>query len=91
MVFGTGDKEDPPSKELKKQRGFKRISGKRKPWTVAEKAAVKRQMGQFLNLRTLPKKHDCDLALQKEESLKNRTWKQVKDFVRNTNLKLLKQ
>nr|XP_034300668.1 twitchin isoform X1 [Crassostrea gigas]XP_034300669.1 twitchin isoform X1 [Crassostrea gigas]XP_034300670.1 twitchin isoform X1 [Crassostrea gigas]XP_034300671.1 twitchin isoform X1 [Crassostrea gigas]XP_034300672.1 twitchin isoform X1 [Crassostrea gigas]XP_034300673.1 twitchin isoform X1 [Crassostrea gigas]XP_034300674.1 twitchin isoform X1 [Crassostrea gigas]XP_034300675.1 twitchin isoform X1 [Crassostrea gigas] len=31
MVFGTGDKEDPPSKELKKQRGFKRISGKRKP------------------------------------------------------------
>lgn len=55
MVFGTGDKEDPPSKELKKQRGFKRISGKRKPWTVAEKAAVKRQMGQFLNLRTLPK------------------------------------
>lgn len=31
MVFGTGDKEDPPSKQLKKQRGFKRISGKRKP------------------------------------------------------------
>lgn len=31
MVFGTGDKEDPPSKELKKQRGFKRIIGKRKP------------------------------------------------------------
>uniref|UniRef100_A0A8W8MNW7 Uncharacterized protein n=1 Tax=Magallana gigas TaxID=29159 RepID=A0A8W8MNW7_MAGGI len=31
MVFGTGDKEDPPSKELQKQRGFKRISGERKP------------------------------------------------------------
>lgn len=72
-------KKIPQAKNLKKQRGFKRISGKRKPWTAAEKAAVKRQMGQFLILRTLPKKHDCDLALQKEESLKNRNWKQVKD------------
>ncbi|XP_033747261.1 uncharacterized protein LOC117332456 [Pecten maximus] len=66
--------------------GLRRKSFVRKPWTSSEKAAVKRQLGNHLLLKTLPGKANCEEVLRKEHVLHERTWKQLKDYIRNCNI-----
>ena len=48
-----------------------------------EKLSVKKHLGVFLHTRRLPGKEDIEKCLQQEEALKNRSWRNVKDFIRN--------
>ncbi|XP_019216713.1 uncharacterized protein LOC102075503 isoform X2 [Oreochromis niloticus] len=57
--------------------------GKR-PWSEAEKTAVKRWLGKFVAERKVPKKEHCMKCLEAEKDLANRSWKDVKNFVYNT-------
>lgn len=55
------------------------------PWTEAERMAVERHFSKFLLLeeRGLPGKNDILRCLDAEPDLSRRTWKNIKDYVRN--------
>lgn len=55
----------------------------KKPWTELETAAVARWFTRHIQLGKLPKKHEVVTVLSKEPALQRRTWKNVKDYVRN--------
>jgi hypothetical protein len=57
-------------------------TGARK-WSKAEQEAVERQMGVFLRAFKLPGMQDCTSCLSKETILVGRSWRNVKDYVRN--------
>lgn len=50
----------------------------RRPWSDAEKTAVKKHLGNFLAQRRVPGKNDCLRAIQAEKALCQRSWKNVK-------------
>ena len=52
----------------------------RKKWSTAEKAAIAEHLGKFFRTQTFPVKEECMNAI-KDPRLKDRTWKNVKDFV----------
>lgn len=57
--------------------------GKQK-WEVAEVRAVERHLMHFITTHKVPQKNDCIQCLEAEpQSLKTRSWKGVKDYVRN--------
>lgn len=57
--------------------------GKHK-WGEAEVDAVERHMMHFIQGHRIPQKNDCVECLEAEpEALSARTWKGVKDYVRN--------
>lgn len=58
-------------------------SGKNK-WREAEVQAVERHMMRFIDQHKIPQKNDCVQCLGAEpEALRARSWKGVKDYVRN--------
>ncbi|XP_033644549.1 uncharacterized protein LOC117304284 isoform X1 [Asterias rubens] len=65
-----------------KARQVKRRHFKRRPWTAQEKKDVTEGLQRFILLKKIPGKRDiessCPVALQ------TRTWKNIKDFCRNT-------
>ncbi|XP_033644799.1 uncharacterized protein LOC117304448 isoform X2 [Asterias rubens] len=65
-----------------KARQVKRRQFKRRPWTAQEKKDVTEGLQRFILLKKIPGKRDiessCPVALQ------TRTWKNIKDFCRNT-------
>ena len=64
---------------------LKLISGpcRRKPWTKQEKDVVLKKFGKLVHLGKLPGKFDCQCLIQENSVLKNRSWNNIKDFVRN--------
>ena len=65
------------------------MSGKHK-WQEAEVLAVERHMMRFIKGHKVPQKDDCIQCLEAEpEALRTRSWRGVKDYVRNriTSLK----
>lgn len=56
----------------------------RRPWSAGEKAAVWRQLGQFITLRRVPGKEQCLKALEAEPALRRRSWKDIKNQVYNS-------
>lgn len=56
---------------------------KAKPWSEEEKTAVLRHFRSHISLAKIPKKEESEKCLKKEPCLRTRTWKNVKDFVRN--------
>lgn len=53
-------------------------------WDEAEVSAVERHMMCFIKKHKLPQKDDCVLCLDAEpHALRNRSWRGVKDYVRN--------
>lgn len=53
-------------------------------WRGAEVDAVERHMMHFIEGHKIPQKNDCVECLEAEpEALSARTWKGVKDYVRN--------
>jgi len=55
----------------------------RKPWSSEEKSAVQSCLGKFFFLKRLPGKKDIDECLAKYPVLSSRSWRNVKDFLRN--------
>ncbi|XP_054895814.1 uncharacterized protein LOC129366153 isoform X2 [Poeciliopsis prolifica] len=53
-------------------------------WSEAEVCAVERHLMRFIEEHKLPQKDDCTRCLEAEPcALKNRSWKGIKDYVRN--------
>lgn len=66
-------------------------SGKNK-WREAEVQAVERHMMRFIEQHKIPQKNDCIQCLEAEpEALRARSWKGVKDYVRNRITALTRQ
>ncbi|XP_014020241.2 uncharacterized protein isoform X2 [Salmo salar] len=57
---------------------------KQRPWSDAAKAAVNRQMGHFISMMEVPGKRDCEVCLHNEPALRDRTWRDIKNYVHNT-------
>lgn len=65
--------------------------GKQK-WEEAEVLAVERHMMGLIQGHKVPQKHDCIQCLEAEpEALKTRSWKGIKDYVRNRITALKRQ
>lgn len=56
---------------------------KARPWSEMEKTAVLRHFRSHIVLAKIPKKEESEKCIKKEPCLSTRTWKNVKDFVRN--------
>ena len=57
---------------------------RKKVWTCEEKAAVNEHLGVFLRTRRIPGKQKITEAMKASGNLfKDRTWRNIKDFVRN--------
>ncbi|XP_055727832.1 uncharacterized protein LOC129816889 isoform X3 [Salvelinus fontinalis] len=57
---------------------------KQRPWSGAAKVAVNRQMGHFISMMEVPGKRDCEVCLHNEPALRDRTWRDIKNYVHNT-------
>nr|XP_046241586.1 uncharacterized protein LOC124057408 [Scatophagus argus]XP_046241587.1 uncharacterized protein LOC124057408 [Scatophagus argus]XP_046241589.1 uncharacterized protein LOC124057408 [Scatophagus argus] len=73
----------PGTKSVKSDRkGSQKIS--KHKWEEAEVQAVERHMMRFIQGHKVPQKNDCIQCLEAEpEALRARSWKGVKDYVRN--------
>ncbi|XP_039660666.1 uncharacterized protein LOC120561589 isoform X3 [Perca fluviatilis] len=60
----------------------------RRPWSEAERSAVNKHMAKFIAERRVPGKEHCMRCIKEEEALGKRSWKDVKNFVYNTNVTL---
>nr|XP_022307366.1 uncharacterized protein LOC111113406 [Crassostrea virginica] len=58
--------------------------GKRKPWTEPEKETVAKHFQKYILLKKLPGKREIQKCLDAELVLRKRTWRNVKDYIRNT-------
>ena len=62
----------------------RKIPTLKKPWSKKEKTAVADHLGYFIRARTLPTKAPIMALLKREpETFATRSWRNVKDFVRN--------
>ncbi|KAM7391157.1 hypothetical protein PAMP_021868 [Pampus punctatissimus] len=79
-----------PRKRKHKSRGSQN-NGKHK-WEDAEVCAVERHMMRFIQGHKVPQKNDCLQCLEAEpKALSTRSWKGVKDYVRNRITALKRQ
>lgn len=53
-------------------------------WSEEEKTAVHKHLGDFIKERRVPGKEDCVKTIKNEKILGQRSWKVLKNFVRNT-------
>ncbi|XP_014868173.1 PREDICTED: uncharacterized protein LOC106933438 [Poecilia mexicana] len=61
-------------------------------WDEAEVCAVEKHLMRFIKEHTLPQKDDCTRCLEAEpRALKNRSWRGIKDYVRNRITALQRQ
>lgn len=59
-------------------------NGHKRKWKKSEIQAVERHLLYFINQHKVPQKYDCIVCLEAEpEALRNRSWKGLKDYVRN--------
>jgi len=56
-------------------------------WTDEEKAAVQAGLGSFFSLHQLPGKNVILQCMEQHPVLRNRQWRNIKDYVRNIQLK----
>ena len=59
----------------------------KRSWTKAERDAVTANLGCYMYINRLPGKRDILNACQHHPALHRRSWQNIKDFVRNTQLK----
>jgi hypothetical protein len=64
---------------------------KRQPWKTKEKQDVLRFFKHNIEEKQFPKKDECDRFLELHQEMKDRSWRNVKDFVRNHIVNLTKQ
>ncbi|XP_041855127.1 uncharacterized protein LOC121648801 isoform X2 [Melanotaenia boesemani] len=86
----TSCKMTAPSKPVKKRQGHHQKS--KLKWDEAEVSAVEKHMMRFIKEHKVPQKNDCVQCLEAEpHALKARSWKGVKDYVRNRITTLQRQ
>ena len=51
------------------------------PWTEEERNAAWESLGGFVQLKSYPKKTDIMKAMEKHPALRNREWRNIKDFI----------
>jgi hypothetical protein len=56
----------------------------KRPWTNEEKSAVMKHLKRYILMSKIPGKSTIEECIRKETALKGRTWRNVKDFCRNT-------
>lgn len=57
---------------------------KKGSWTEGEQGAVRRQFGEFASMFKAPGKRACDACIAAEPALRNRKWKEIKNYVHNS-------
>ena len=62
-------------------------SGKKKAWTEGEKFAVEKHFSQHIVMQKLPGKREIEQCMARERALKDRSWTNVKDYIRNKIMK----
>lgn len=99
LVFEDEDDEEPMETESQQsgedkrreeartipKRSWPAVPGKvvHRSWSYAERAAVARQLGEFMKDMRVPGKEACERAIAAERALQNRPWRDVKYFVNN--------
>ncbi|XP_029017005.1 uncharacterized protein LOC114861679 isoform X3 [Betta splendens] len=79
------------TKAVKFQNNGSQIKDKRK-WEESEVKAVEKHLMRFIQEHKVPQKDDCLACLSAEPgALRKRTWKAVKDYVRNRSITLQRQ
>ncbi|XP_040928109.1 uncharacterized protein LOC114861677 isoform X2 [Betta splendens] len=79
------------TKSVKSRSKGSQIKDKRK-WGEAEVKAVEKHLMRFIQEHKVPQKDDCLACLSAEPgALRKRTWKAVKDYVRNRSITLQRQ
>ncbi|XP_019966576.2 uncharacterized protein [Paralichthys olivaceus] len=87
----TGNCKTVPPKSVAPGDKGSQYKGKQK-WEEAEVRAVERHMMCFIEGHKVPQKNDCVQCLEAEaKALKTRSWKGVKDYVRNRITALKRQ
>ncbi|KAM3611775.1 uncharacterized protein V6R79_024065 [Siganus canaliculatus] len=87
----TGTNMDVPPKSVKMNKKGAPNNNKHK-WGEAEVLAVERHLMSFIRGHKVPQKNDCMRCLEAEAAaLTNRSWKGVKDYVRNRITALKRQ
>ena len=83
----------PPNRPLKNNDGRDRRRRKyvKIPWTQEESAAVFSFFGRHIRQNKLPGKALCDECIKLNPCLLRRSWKNVKDYVRNQMSKVPKR
>ncbi|KAM4578505.1 uncharacterized protein V3H82_007926 [Fundulus diaphanus] len=88
---GPSSKSGPSKSQKGKARSDFRHKAKPK-WDEAEVCAVEKHLMRFIEEHKLPHKDDCVRCLEAEpQALRNRSWKGVKDYVRNRITALQRQ
>ena len=59
----------------------------RKVWASAEIDSVRASLGSYFDLNRLPGKAEILETCQRHPALQQRSWKNIKDFIRNTQQK----
>jgi len=59
------------------------IKDGKRPWTSTEKKAITSYFMTHIRLSKAPKKSECDSCRAQYPVLSNRSWKNIKDCVRN--------
>lgn len=78
----TGQKKYKACKEVD-QVAITSKQTKKAPWTQKEKAAVTRHLGQYIVISKLPGKTEIVKCKSNERCLSQRSWQNIKDFIRN--------
>ncbi|XP_051802894.1 uncharacterized protein LOC110968623 isoform X9 [Acanthochromis polyacanthus] len=85
----TASSEPPPAATPPVQ---EQAEKRRRKWDAGEVNAVEKHLMKFIRTFTVPGKHDCMVCLQSEtQTLKDRTWTDVKNYVRNRITALKRQ
>ncbi|XP_053726500.1 uncharacterized protein LOC128762333 [Synchiropus splendidus] len=80
-----------PSRSAEKSKKGSKFKGKKK-WDEMEVCAVERHMMRFIHTHKVPQKNDCIQCLEAEpQALRTRSWRGVKDYVRNRITALKRQ
>ena len=73
------------------KKGEKRAVAKQS-WTTAERRAVLDHFSENVKKNELPRKEECLNFLEQHKTVvRNRTWSQVKDYIRNYIVKMGKK
>ncbi|XP_071819458.1 uncharacterized protein [Apostichopus japonicus] len=93
-VTFTADSSSTPDIPKKPQTGKRKLQRKyasRKPWKPEEKKCLLAFFKDAINSGTTPNRAMCELAKEQCETLQDRSWSQIKDFVVAERKRVLKK